>query len=158
MIPVLVLVLAAGAFAALLRWAHGAPEPATLGLHQGALAPCPATPNCVATEGAPAGRRLEPLPYLGDPAATREALRAVILAMPRTRIERETGDYLHATFRTPVIGFIDDVEFRFDDAARVVHFRSASRLGRSDLGVNRRRMETLRARYLSRGNAPSGPR
>jgi uncharacterized protein (DUF1499 family) len=54
-------------------------------------------------------------------------------------------------FRTPVIGFIDDVEFRFDDRAGMIHFRSASRLGRSDLGVNRKRMETLRARYRAAG-------
>lgn len=130
------------------------PTPATPAAR---LRPCPATPNCVATggRGGRPGQAMEPIPYR-DPRAARARLRAILAELPRTRIvtddldldPRQGGGYLHAEVRSPLLRFVDDVEFAFDDAAGRLHFRSASRLGRSDFGVNRRRMEALRRAFL----------
>jgi uncharacterized protein (DUF1499 family) len=115
------------------------------------LKPCPRTPNCVATaDGGRPGQRLEPIPYR-DPAAARARLRAILRELPRTRIvedDLQRGGYLHAEARSQIFRFVDDVEFVFDDGAGRLHFRSASRLGRSDFGVNRRRMEAIRRAFL----------
>ena len=66
--------------------------------------------------------------------------------MPRTTVVRDEGNYLHAEFRSRLLGFVDDVEFTYDAQAGVLHVRSASRLGRRDFGVNRARVEALRRR------------
>lgn len=109
------------------------------------LPPCPNTPNCVSTE-APANdatHYLEPLPLPDDldPVAALDALEALIRSEPRTAIEGRTPLRLSATDRSRVFRFVDDVEARVDPAARVLHARSAARVGRGDLGVNRRRVE-----------------
>jgi uncharacterized protein (DUF1499 family) len=91
------------------------------------------------------GHRIETLPWKGDAAATGAALRAALGALPRTRIVQDDGAYLYAECTSAMLGFVDDIEFLIDSTQRVVHVRSASRLGRSDLGVNRRRVEAIRA-------------
>src|SRR4029077_18974991 len=111
------------------------------------LAPCPRTPNCVSTQ-APAGpQHMDPIPYTGPldkaPAKLLQALRN----HPRTRIVREEADSLKAECRSAFFHFVDDVDFVFDDAAKRIHFRSASRLGRKDFGVNRKRMEEISAAF-----------
>lgn len=107
------------------------------------LRPCPGTPNCVTSVGVGA---LPPIPYLPDGRAATEArLVRVLGERARTRIVARTPGYLHAEERSRVFRFVDDVEFAFDDDARVVHFRSASRVGRRDFGVNRRRMVAITA-------------
>ena len=119
------------------------------------LKPCPRTPNCVAT--GPGGRpeqRMDPIPYR-DGARARARLRAILRELPRTRIvldDLDRSGYLHAEVRSALFRFVDDVEFAFDDGAGRLCFRSASRLGRSDFGVNRRRMEAIR-RALEAGVA-----
>jgi uncharacterized protein (DUF1499 family) len=75
----------------------------------------------------------------------KELLKAIVAGQPRTKLVREEQDYLRYEFTTLLLRFIDDVEFVFDDEAKIIHFRSASRTGYSDLGVNRRRMEDLRS-------------
>lgn len=113
------------------------------------LAPCPDSPNCVSTQ-APrddAQHFIEPLTYTGSAADARQRLLAVINAMPRTQIMTDEADTIHATFTSLVFRFVDDVQFVIDDAAKTIHFRSASRVGRSDLGVNRKRMEEIRTRF-----------
>ena len=65
--------------------------------------------------------------------------------MPRTKIVTENETYLYAEFASNLMGFVDDVEFYLDKTAGVIHVRSASRLGQSDLGVNRQRIEAIRA-------------
>jgi uncharacterized protein (DUF1499 family) len=84
-------------------------------------------------------------------------LKGAIATIPRMTIVTEAGDYLHAEATSRLFRFVDDVEFYVDRAAKVIHFRSASRVGRSDLGVNRARMEQIRAAF-ERGDAhhPSG--
>lgn len=72
----------------------------------------------------------------------------IINSLKRTRIINETENYIHAEFRTRTFKFVDDVEFYFDDPEKIIHFRSASRVGWSDMGVNRKRMESIRKLYL----------
>jgi uncharacterized protein (DUF1499 family) len=128
-------------------WARSAGRPDTLGTRDGKLAPCPSTPNCVSTRAEEESQRMDPLPFEGSAADARARLLQVVRSMPRTTVVTERDDYLHVEFRTPVIGFIDDVEFLIDGEARRIHFRSASRLGQSDLGVNRKRMEAVARRF-----------
>ncbi len=115
------------------------------------LAPCPRTPNCVSTQAPPGPQHMEAIPYAGPLAQARERMLGVLRRHPRTRIVREEPDYLKAECRSAVFHFVDDVEILFVDAAKRIHFRSASRLGRSDYGVNRRRMEEIRAGFLAGG-------
>lgn len=109
------------------------------------LAPCPSTPNCTSTEAPSddATHYLAPLPLPAglEPRAALDALEAVILADPRTAVEGRTELRLQATDRSRVFRFVDDVEARVDPTARLLHARSASRVGAGDLGVNRRRLE-----------------
>jgi uncharacterized protein (DUF1499 family) len=74
------------------------------------------------------------------------ALKAVIAALPRTKLIEDEELYLHYEFRSLLLRFVDDVEFLFDEKAKIIHFRSASRVGYGDFGVNRRRMEDIRSR------------
>jgi uncharacterized protein (DUF1499 family) len=91
---------------------------------------------------------MEPIPYDGTPEQVRQRMIEVLRNHPRTRIVRQEPDYLKAECRSRIFRFVDDVELAFDDEARQIHFRSASRLGRKDFGVNRERMEKIRAAFL----------
>jgi len=122
-----------------------AERPEGLGVRDGRLAECPSSPNCVSTQATDAQHRAEPIPFEGLPAEAMERLTRVVDSMPRTTIITAGDTYLHVEFRSLLFRFIDDVEFLIDPAAGVIHFRSASRAGYSDLGVNRRRMESIRA-------------
>jgi uncharacterized protein (DUF1499 family) len=127
----------------------GSPPP-TLGVHEGSLAPCPATPNCVASGAADAGHAIAAFAFAGDPAIAMSALADAIRAQPGASIVTSRADYLHAEFTSAVFGFVDDAEFLLDAKAGVIHIRSAARLGISDLGVNRARTEVIRAAYAAR--------
>jgi uncharacterized protein (DUF1499 family) len=115
------------------------------------LAPCPRTPNCVSTQAPPGPQRMEPIPYTGSLDAARARLLEILRNRPRTRIVQESPDGLKAECSSAFFHFVDDVEFVFDDAAGRIEFRSASRLGRKDFGVNRKRMEEIRAAFLATG-------
>ncbi len=136
-------VLIALALISVTVWARTARRPATLGVVDRQLTPCPTTPNCVATERALPDQLMPALPYTASLGEAKARLLEVVQTMPRTTIVSDEQEYIAAEFRTPGIGFIDDVEFRFDDNAKLIHFRSASRLGRGDIGVNRARMESV---------------
>lgn len=127
-------------------WARvgSAPELGTAG---GRLRPCPPTPNCVATRDA--AQLMPTLPMRGDATATLGRLGRIIATQPRATIVERRHDYLRAEFRSRLFRFADDVEFQVVETDGVVHFRSASRIGRGDLGVNRARMEALSATYLA---------
>jgi uncharacterized protein (DUF1499 family) len=116
------------------------------------LAPCPRRPNCVSTQ-APEGssKRMDPIPYMGSLSQARERLLKILRAYPRTRIVKEEPDYLKAECTSRLFRFVDDVELLLDDQAKRIHFRSASRLGYRDYGVNRARMERIRAAFLTAG-------
>jgi len=121
------------------------------GVRDGALAPCPATPNCVSSLEQDEPHRIAPLPFAGSVADAMARLAGIVRELPRTTIVAAEGTYLHAECRSAFFRFVDDLEFLADDAAKVVHVRSAARLGSSDLGVNRRRVEEIRRRW----NAPA---
>ena len=109
------------------------------------LPPCPSSPNCVSTQAQDAGHAIAPIRYRKSRAEAREALKEVIRSLPRTKLVEEDESYLHYEFTSLLLRFVDDVEFVFDDEAKTIHFRSASRTGYGDLGVNRTRMEQVRA-------------
>lgn len=119
-------------------------RPTTLGITDGLFTPCPTSPNCVSSQSRDGKHRIEPLPLVGTPAETMKQLKAIISQLPRTEIIEATDSYLHAEFTSALMGFVDDVEFYIDPVENVVQVRSASRLGESDLGVNRKRVETIR--------------
>ena len=149
-------VLAAVLGAGQLGMLAGTP-PADLGVHQGRLKAPSATPNSVSSQaglwpGHPMQQAaaIAPLPLRGPPAEAIARLRLVVQAMPGTEVVTQRSDYLYARFTTRWLGFVDDAEFWADPANRVIQVRSASRLGSSDLGVNRARIERIRAALASR--------
>ena len=114
--------------------------------HGGRLERCPETPNCVSSQADPADSEhyLPPVPYTGD--AGRNVITVVVevvASMERSKITVSEWDYLHAEFKSRVFRFTDDVEFLVDRTNQLVHFRSASRLGKADMGVNRKRMKEI---------------
>jgi uncharacterized protein (DUF1499 family) len=119
--------------------------PATIGVRDGRLAACPPSPNCVSTQAERPRQYLAPIPFSNSAEAVIETVAALVAAEPHTEIIVQQPAYLHAIVRSPTFSFPDDVEFYADEAAGLLHFRSASRLGNGDGGVNRRRMERLGA-------------
>ncbi len=122
-------------------------RPTNLGVNAGQLAACPSTPNCVSSFSTDATHQIEPLTYKVTPAEAMTRLKQVIQSQERTQLISATNTYLYAEFKSALMGFVDDVEFLLDDQAKVIHVRSASRLGESDLGVNRKRIETIRREF-----------
>lgn len=121
-------------------------SPGTLGLVDGRLRACPDSPNCVCSEDSRPDHHIEPLATGDDPAAAWQRLREALAAEPRSRVLTDEEHYLHAEVRSLIFRFVDDVECRLDAPAGVIHIRSASRAGYSDLGVNAARVERLRRR------------
>ena len=114
-------------------------RPTNLGVHDGRLARCRRTPNCVCSQADPADREhyITQLAFDGP----FSDLKSIVAGMPGATIVREESNYLYAEFRTRLMRFVDDVELYLD--GKVLHVRSASRLGRRDFGVNRARVEKL---------------
>ncbi len=130
--------------------------PTDLGVREGRLKPPSATENSVSSQAglyptAPmrAYAEIAPLALRGDGPATIARLRGLIEATPGAVVVEARPDYLYAQFQSRWLGFVDDVEFWFDPAAERIELRSASRLGRRDLGVNRARIEALRTALAS---------
>ena len=122
-----------------------------LGVTEGTLAPCPDSPNCISTQSEHPRHFMKPLPFLQTHEASRQKILNILKAIERATIVTATESYIHAEFRTVLWRFVDDVEFHLDEIARVVHFRSASRVGYYDFGANRRRMKTISDQYLTGG-------
>jgi uncharacterized protein (DUF1499 family) len=116
-----------------------------LGIKLGHLASCPASPNCVVTQGAAdAKHAIDPITYHLDRNEAKKVLLKVLTVVPRTEVIEETDNYIHALSKSRIFKFVDDVEFYLPANESVIQMRSASRLGDSDLGVNRRRLEQIR--------------
>lgn len=133
----LALILALGA-------CSGSP-PDNLGVHQGHLRDCPASPNCVSSQARDSSHKIAPLALIGDQRNTRARLLSLLTQTPRVKLLVQEEHYLRAEFTSQVMRFVDDVEFLIGPQA--VEVRSASRLGHSDLGVNRARIESLREQF-----------
>ncbi len=87
---------------------------------------------------------INPIAYHIDRDAARKTLLKVLTVVPRTEVIEQTDNYIHALSKSRIFKFIDDVEFYFPRNESVIHVRSAARMGESDLGVNRRRLEQIR--------------
>lgn len=126
-------------------------RPRTLGVREGRLAPCPPSPNCLSSQADPtdALHYMTPLRFQGSPAEVQQRLAALLRRSVGATLVAEGPDYLHAEFKVPLVPFVDDVEFLLDEQAGLIHLRSASRVGQGDLGVNRRRVQSLRQRWES---------
>ncbi len=132
---------------ALWKWLPRGQKP-SLGVHQGQLAPCPDSPNAVSSQTDSPRHRIDPFPFPvpDNPEASLAAIRQATLAEGGvTEVDASPG-YLRFEAVTPWLRFIDDLEWWVDAQARVIHVRSASRIGHSDLGANRARVERIRSR------------
>lgn len=113
------------------------------------MAPCPDSPNCVSTLATREDQAIHPLSYSLSRAAVRAAVEEALAAEPSLRIVESSPTYLHAEATTRWLRFVDDVEIQLDVDAQLLHMRSASRTGYSDLGVNRERLERIQARLTA---------
>jgi uncharacterized protein (DUF1499 family) len=116
-------------------------RPSNLGVKEGKLSACPGTPNCVNSQSDDAQSKIAALPGVSI-----AELKKVVTAMAGAAIIEETDNYLYAEFKSKLMGYVDDVEFYLDSSTNSVQVRSASRLGKSDLGVNRKRVEEIRSK------------
>ncbi len=137
-----VLIYAPLMFAVPLLAGCGAEPLIDLGVEGSRLVPCPDTPNCVSTreEAHDAEHRMEPVSFSGSAGEAMKDVARTVEEMPRAEIVQSEDDYLRAEFTSGIFRFVDDVEFRADGETGLIDFRSASRVGRSDMGVNRERM------------------
>jgi uncharacterized protein (DUF1499 family) len=149
-IIIIALVVIAGLLAGQLGLLKGTP-PTDLGVHEGRLKPPSKTPNSVTSQASlypdhpqRSYADIAPLPGNGDPEATLDRIASIVEAMDGARIVRKEPGYLYAQFTSRLMKYVDDAEFWLDPAAGVIQVRSASRLGSSDLGVNRKRIEFIR--------------
>lgn len=128
-------------------------QPTNLGVNDGRLAPPKKSPNCVSSQADPsdAEHYIAPLKFSGSPEEVIAALRKIVEGAERTLVVKHEGAYLYAQYQSKLMGFVDDVEFYASAKDGVVHVRSASRLGRRDFGVNRQRIESIRARFGASG-------
>jgi len=143
-LTVLVLIVA---FAALLTF-QNLKVPTHLGLKDGQLAPMPTKPNAVSSQTDVADKKVEPLPFKATPEETVGVVNAVLAQLGGNEIQVQESHYIYSVFTTPKMRYHDDVEIYLDNEAQLVHFRSQSRAGHSDMGVNRKRYDAFRALYL----------
>jgi uncharacterized protein (DUF1499 family) len=122
-------------------------RPARLGVTNGKFIPCPDTPNCVCSQNPDRSHAIESLAYKGSPEEARARLLGVLQGMKRAKVVTAEVRYLHVEFSSAIFRFVDDAEFFIDDVQKVIHLRSAARMGYYDFGVNRRRMETIRQMF-----------
>lgn len=143
--------------ASILLTACSGTRPMDIGLNDGQLTPCPSSPNCVNSRANNAEHAIAPITFKQglSPTDAMKAIKQAILSLPRTEIINETSTYLYAESSTKIMRFVDDVEFQFadDELIQEVHVRSASRLGYKDFGVNRARIESVRAKLVEMGLA-----
>ncbi len=139
-----------------LGWLQGRP-PTGLGVHDGRLRPPALTPNSVSSQAAlypehpmRAQAEIAPLPITGSGPATIAAIRAIVESTPGAKVVVSERGYLYVRYTTRWLRFVDDAEFWFDPAGDVIQVRSASRIGRSDFGANRHRIEQIRQRLAAR--------
>lgn len=109
-----------------------------IGITESILKSCPDKPNCVSTQANDQGHRIDPIGYQDDLAIVADKIEKVLLEM-QANIQKREDQYFHATFSSNLFGFVDDFEVYIDDANKLIHIRSASRVGHSDLGANKKR-------------------
>jgi uncharacterized protein (DUF1499 family) len=120
-------------------------RPNSLGVRDDRLSSCPASPNCVSSQASDEQHRIAPLAFNGDPDPAFARLKQILARRNDTAVIEDKPGYLRVELRTTF--FVDDGEFLLDRVGRIIHVRSASRLGYSDLGKNRSRMEDIRREF-----------
>lgn len=131
-------------------FARSAHSDANTILQGGQLPRCPPSPNCVCSDHHDSEHHVPPFALLAPAEQAWEAVRQAVMQLPRTRIVAEGRGYLHAECRSAVFRFVDDLQLQLREQEGIIAVRSASRLGHSDFGVNRKRVETLRAALAAR--------
>lgn len=117
--------------------------PSDLGVEQGKLAPMPKSPNAVSSQSEDPEKKVEPIPFKGDLNESKEWIKKALEAYGNIKIVADEESYIHAVSTTSTMKYHDDLEFYFDDKTALIHYRSASRIGYSDMGLNRERYERL---------------
>jgi len=126
-------------------------RPTDLGVHNNRLGACPAAPKCVSSDENRPAHKVSPFEIVVPAAEAWRIVRSLVSDLPRTQIVTATSDYIHAECSSRIFGFIDDLELHLRASQGIIAVRSVARLGYSDLGVNRRRVERLRALLRGRG-------
>jgi len=132
-----------------------ASNPPKAQLVDGRLRACPNSPNCVSSESDSASSRIEPLTFQGPPEKAWSDLKETIRELGG-KIQEEHDGFLWTTFTSRVFRFVDDVEFKMVSTEGMIHVRSGSRVGYSDLGVNRRRVEKMRTLFNQKKDQKAG--
>lgn len=122
------------------------------------MADCPGSPNCVSSQAGDPAHRVEPIPFEGPPAAAARTIKKALARLPRTVVVAEAHGYVRAEATSLVFGFVDDLEFLADSGAGLIQVRSASRVGQSDLGVNRNRLARFREAFVRDRREPNDSR
>jgi uncharacterized protein (DUF1499 family) len=123
------------------------PAPSTLGVVNGQLADCPGTANCVSSDASDAAFKVPAIPYQNSTAEAKAKLLDILFERPQMTLITNDATYIHVELRTRLFGFIDDTELYLDEEAKLIHIRSAARLGQDDMGVNRGFVEHIRERF-----------
>lgn len=125
----------------------------SVGMKDNKLLPCPSSPNCVCSEFSGTDSIISPVSFDGDQQVVWNKAIATIEEMGGSIVQNK-DNYLHATFTSKIFRFVDDFELRLDQAQKVIHLRSASRIGYSDLGVNRKRAEKFKRLFAAKQDKP----
>ncbi len=133
------------AFIPFLTACAGEPQQ-NIGMDNGRLAACPESPNCVSSYATDETHGIQPL------AANLAQIEQVLAGNDAANIVHAADNYLYAEFTSRIMGYVDDVEFLFDQTSGLTHVRSASRLGYSDMGANRKRIEAIRSALANSPN------
>ena len=120
-----------------------------VGIVDGKFYPCPNSPNCVSTQATEDKHKMDPIQYSGSLNEAKEKIIKIVNSLKRSKIITNKENYIHVEFRTATFKFVDDVEFLFDEKEKIIHFRSRARLGYSDMGVNRKRMNNIKNMYAN---------
>ncbi len=118
-----------------------------LGVKNGMLTPCPKSPNCVISQDGDQKHSISPFEYKGSKKDAKHRLKQVVLLQKGSKITEETDTYMRFEFKTPIMRYVDDVEFYFPDNEKVIHVRSASRVGWHDMWANKKRVEKIRKQF-----------
>ncbi len=125
-------------------------RPDNLGIQNKQLSPCPESPNCVSSYANDEEHQVQPFRFSASPETVLQELKNHLASLDRVRIVTLDDQYVYAEFSSFLMGYVDDVEFLLLPQEKVLHFRSASRLGYGDMGVNRERIEAIRSHLKSK--------
>jgi uncharacterized protein (DUF1499 family) len=125
-------------------------RPDEIGIDPSGLRGCPKSPNCVSSEAKDEKHGIGSFHLKGDPDVSWPLIQGEIASMPRWTIVTATDHYIHVECKSRIFRFVDDLELFFNSSNGIISMRSASRIGYSDFGANRRRVELLRSKLRTK--------